>query len=112
MPVIRTTDDGRAMFWCPGCKQYHGPKVKGDGPWEWNGDRDKPTFSPSILVRWTRTPNDSDLDRIMAGEVVKPVDVVCHSFVRNGMIEFLSDCTHKLAGQTVPLKDDESEVEC
>ena len=75
MPVIRTTDDGRAMFWCPGCKQYHGPKVKGDGPWEWNGDRDKPTFSPSILVRWTRTPNDSDLDRIMAGEGGQPVAV-------------------------------------
>ncbi|MCZ4340562.1 hypothetical protein O4H52_03015 [Sphingomonadaceae bacterium G21617-S1] len=28
---------------------------------------------------------------------------VCHSFVRNGQIEFLSDCTHALAGQTVPL---------
>lgn len=28
---------------------------------------------------------------------------VCHSFVRAGRIEFLGDCTHALAGQTVPL---------
>lgn len=109
MPVIRTTDDGRAMFWCPGCQQYHGPRVSGDGPpkWEWNGDRDRPTFSPSIRVRWTLTPSDDDVHRILAGEIVRPVDIVCHSFVRDGMIQFLNDCTHKLAGQTVALSDDE-----
>ncbi|BAS10570.1 hypothetical protein AHiyo4_39920 [Arthrobacter sp. Hiyo4] len=27
----------------------------------------------------------------------------CHSFVRNGHIEFLSDSTHELAGQTMAL---------
>lgn len=31
---------------------------------------------------------------------------VCHSFVRNGKIEFLSDCSHHLAGKIVPLEDD------
>ncbi len=30
-------------------------------------------------------------------------DEVCHSFVTDGQIQFLGDCTHKLAGQTVPL---------
>lgn len=29
----------------------------------------------------------------------------CHSFVRAGMIEFLSDCTHALRGQTVSIPD-------
>src|SRR5436309_254590 len=29
---------------------------------------------------------------------------VCHSFVRDGLIEFLGDCTHPLAGRTVPLE--------
>lgn len=29
----------------------------------------------------------------------------CHSYVRNGHVEFLSDCTHELAGQTVELPD-------
>lgn len=32
-------------------------------------------------------------------------DNVCHSFVRAGKIEFLGDCTHALAGQTVALPD-------
>jgi hypothetical protein len=29
--------------------------------------------------------------------------VICHTFIKAGMIEFLGDCTHKLKGQTVPL---------
>ena len=28
---------------------------------------------------------------------------VCHSFVTDGKIQFLGDCTHELAGQTVEL---------
>jgi hypothetical protein len=31
------------------------------------------------------------------------VDRVCHSFVVDGRIQFLGDCTHHLAGQTVDL---------
>ena len=34
---------------------------------------------------------------------------VCHSFVTNGRIQYLGDCTHKLAGQTVDLPDWEDE---
>ena len=34
-----------------------------------------------------------------------PTVTRCHSFVREGRIEFLSDCTHALAGQTVELPD-------
>lgn len=30
---------------------------------------------------------------------------VCHSFVTDGKIRFLSDCTHDLADQTVPMED-------
>ena len=30
---------------------------------------------------------------------------VCHTFVTDGRIQFLSDCTHALAGQTVDLPD-------
>jgi hypothetical protein len=29
----------------------------------------------------------------------------CHSYVTNGRIQFLSDCHHSLAGQTVELPD-------
>jgi hypothetical protein len=30
---------------------------------------------------------------------------VCHSFVTDGRIQFLGDCTHALAGQTVDLPE-------
>lgn len=77
-------------FHCPGCGCSHWFRAKGDRPcWEFNGDVDKPTLSPSLKV-CGRDENG---------------DTVCHSFVREGMIEFLSDCTHALAGQTVPLED-------
>jgi hypothetical protein len=81
----------RWMFNCPGCYCAHGPV---EGRWTFNHDLEKPTFSPSILVRWTKTKMSAE-----------PVDMVCHSFVREGRIQFLSDCTHALAGQTVDLPD-------
>lgn len=30
---------------------------------------------------------------------------VCHSYVTNGRIQYLGDCTHELAGQTVDLPE-------
>lgn len=30
----------------------------------------------------------------------------CHSFIRGGRIEFLADCSHALAGKTVPVPAD------
>jgi hypothetical protein len=36
---------------------------------------------------------------------------ICHSFIKDGMIQFLDDCTHALAGQTVPLGEFEEQDE-
>lgn len=98
-------------FHCPGCDESHSITYSPSG-WTWNGDLVKPTISPSILSRsghyaagfkagdecwctWEkRHPGDSP-DFNCA---------VCHSFVRDGKIEFLGDCTHKLAGQTIDLQ--------
>lgn len=85
--------DAYGVFYCPGCASGHTVRVVGQGAWEWNGDRDRPTLSPSVKV----TYNGKD-----AGVDGAP-PAVCHSYVRDGQIEFLSDCTHALAGQTVPL---------
>ena len=93
---------GAVWFICPGCGQHKripfspeawaGQHEPGNRPlWTFNGDADKPTLSPSILGQWTE------------GEARAPV--VCHSFVRDGKIEFLSDCTHALAGKIVDLPD-------
>lgn len=81
------------LFECPGCEQMHGIYVRGQHPsvWGWNGSLDLPTVTPSILVRWTH------------GEAHEPR--VCHSFLRDGQMQFLCDCTHALAGQVVDLPD-------
>jgi hypothetical protein len=83
------------MFDCPGCGMAHALHIhpfKNDNgaSWRWNGDMEKPTFSPSILVRIQFERSD------------KP-DIVCHSYVRDGMIQFLSDCSHSFAGKTVEM---------
>lgn len=107
--VLRKATDGLLMFWCPGCDGAHGITTgEGGGHrWGWNGDADKPTFTPSILVR------SETCDPPVTGEnheVFKSnpwpqtkVETVCHSFVTDGHIQFLGDCTHALAGTTVDL---------
>lgn len=80
--------DGRYYFWCPGCESIHCVSVKIH---KWNSSLEKPTFNPSVLSTWT--------------EGDPAVKKTCHSYVRDGQIQFLSDCTHKLAGQTVDLPE-------
>lgn len=104
--VFRVAEGGRLLFWCPGCDGAHQVQV-GDGPgprWGFNGDHNRPTFTPSVLVRGTQPITDDEHARIMSGERITPRPMVCHSFVMDGQIQFLGDCTHALAGQTVPLK--------
>lgn len=74
------------LVWCPGCDELHGLAVdsKERPSWTWNGDPDKPTYSPSLLVRG---------------------QTQCHSFIRDGQWIFLNDCDHPLAGKTVPIPD-------
>lgn len=91
-PDAEPADTGTVAvwFWCPGCQEAHMVQVGGihEGPkWEWNGSLELPTFAPSILVRYGDQPGDKR----------------CHSFVRDGRIQFLQDCSHALAGQTVDL---------
>lgn len=97
--VLRIIEGGRLGFWCPGCSGMHVV----DSGWTFDGNYDRPTFSPSVLVRYRHPKghtNDNPAPLGYSGEYV--VDV-CHSFVRDGQIQFLSDCTHELRGQTAPL---------
>ena len=89
----KTTDgNGRDLGWCvfcPACGNAH----RFDSRWTFNGDVERPTFSPSMLVRSVKNAEND------------PTPTCCHSFVTDGQIQYLSDCTHALAGQTVPLED-------
>lgn len=84
-------EDDFLWFECPGCGLPHGIHYgPGSGArWGWNGNADAPTFTPSILVQWPHGDKKN----------------VCRSFVTDGKIQFLGDCTHALAGQTVPISD-------
>lgn len=82
-------------YFCPGCKTSHGlpvtiglePEKKIPSRWQFNGDVNHPTISPSVNCE----PNNPEYQ--------------CHHFVKDGKIEFLKDCFHALAGQTVELAE-------
>jgi hypothetical protein len=113
-------EDGHVSFKCPGCSLYHNLPVEGGGTtWQFNGDVERPTLWPSILARsgccyvadWhqqeRRSHSDAEkCDKGQPDEDGISMCHVCHSFVRDGQIEFLSDCTHSLAGMTIQLKAD------
>lgn len=85
------------LFVCPGCASVDPPGNGGihmlpvnnthdigKPNWEWDGNLEAPTLSPSILSQGR---------------------VRCHSFLRSGVFDFLSDSEHSLAGQKVPIPD-------
>lgn len=77
------------FFHCPGCGRDHPFHVGAAHPdgrgWQFNGDPERPTFSPILLVL--------DPERR------------CHSFVRDGNVQFLNDCWYPLREQTVEIPD-------
>lgn len=82
-------------FKCPGCGWTHVLNIdpaRGRPCWGFNGDVDRPTITPSINA-WGQ--------QLESGQV----DKRCHSFVTDGRIQCLSDCTHDLVGQTVDLPE-------
>jgi Family of unknown function (DUF6527) len=96
IPIKKNGEIVGYLFNCPGCGNSHAPYIRphkspSGASWEFNGNSEKPTFSPSILVRIERTDGSKT--------------AICHSFVTDGKIKFLNDCTHALAGQTVEIPD-------
>lgn len=91
MPKVEkfNDQDGKFIGWghyCPGCKMHH----MFDKRWKFNGDVEKPTFSPSMLVRYTWGKEQKECR--------------CHYYLRNGEIRYLSDCLHSLKGKTIELE--------
>ena len=108
---IRQLDGGHIAFMCPGCDALHVVRTQdatGVGPqWRWNGSFTAPTLEPSVRTTTghyvTREKQSGWCDQSGGTE---PCDCTCcHSFVRDGRIQFLNDCTHQYAGQTLPLPD-------
>jgi hypothetical protein len=99
---------GGFSYWCQGCEEMHAVNAG----WQFDGNLEAPTFSPSVLVTsghyapgWTGpscwcTYNAEHPDKAAPFKCSR-----CHTFIKGGMVQFLGDCTHALAGQTLPLPD-------
>lgn len=98
---------------CPGCEGGHAVPVSGPRAWGFNGDLVKPTLTPSVLCNGTRLTAAGRADYDVWAAANYPhrdaefdhEPLICHTFVKEGMIQFLSDCSHKFAGQTVEVPD-------
>lgn len=83
----------RFYFWCPGCKEPHFFQTAGTPAWQFNGDLENPTFTPSLMITTRRGDHDH----------------VCHLFLIQGHLNFFAYCSHEYRAQTVPLPDWERE---
>ena len=91
---------------CPGCATfgfkyfpathtfYIRPFGNGENAvWQFDGNIEYPTFSPSLIGSSHHWVNE------------EWVPWTCHFFLENGIFKFLNDCTHKLAGQHVAMRE-------
>jgi hypothetical protein len=92
-------DDGivrvdQYLYWCEGCGWEHAfALVENGGHHHFNMDLNNPTITPSLLQNFNP-------------------EHICHSFIKDGNIQYLNDCWHHLKGQTVELLDvDEKDKE-
>ena len=113
-PLLRSQEGGLVAFWCPGCDESHAVRIEGAGAWGYNGNPDAPTFTPSVKVTGVGftlaglalfEKDQFDGTKRGDGFTYPSVATCCHSFVRDGTIHFLSDCTHRLAGLVLPLPE-------
>jgi hypothetical protein len=76
---------GGWWHYCPACDAVH----RIGSEWTFDHNMTKPTFRPSVRHRQERT------DGLLLRQ--------CHYFLVKGQIDFCTDCSHAMAGQTVAL---------
>lgn len=80
--------------------------IAGSTRWTWNGDTARPTIDPSILARSGHYASAwKEGDPCWCGKNLGYTCGICHSYVTDGRIQFLTDSTHALRGQTVDLPE-------
>ncbi len=88
-PILRKTVTGHA-HWCPACEFTH---VLPDNGWTFNGDVQKPTFSPSFKHTYSHWTGGVDpVTHLGRGEQQYRV---CHYIITDGKIQFCPDSWHK-----------------
>lgn len=93
--AVAELQDNCLRWWCDGCEDFHLVPVNVD-------------------VREAGAPDGWDyprgrfVDEALEGEALtadsnKRITPRCHTFIRQGHIEYLTDCDHSLAGKTIPM---------
>jgi hypothetical protein len=80
-------NDEHVAFHCPGCESAHMIRDSAGG-WTFNGNFERPTFTPSVLVTGTQPITDAEHATLMAGGSIETRPLRCHSFVTDGRIQF------------------------
>jgi hypothetical protein len=102
------------MFWCPACKCGHGvwtsqPNGHTGAVWTFDGNFEAPTISPSILICVKMavppvTPENLDEWKLKPWPQTE-TEKRCHTVISVGIINYCSDCTHELAGKSIPMEE-------
>ena len=107
---LRTTENGLS-YWCQSCEEMHAVNIVPEGAgggWTFAGTYDAPTFKPSVRVTGVQGVNVKGewTGEWKTGPDGKPLPLNCHTFITDGKVQFLADCTDKArAGTTEPLPD-------
>lgn len=90
-PILRRATD-RYFHWCPACEEMH----QLPDSWTFNGDVNKPTFSPSFKHGGLRAivVNGVWTGEWHRGADGKPLDGTCHYIITDGKIQFCPDSWH------------------
>lgn len=97
---FRDVGGGLRVFWCPGCNDRHVI----DARWTVTESNGVYTVSPSI-VNTTGHYSTGHIPECWCKMPGAPFQCVrCHVFIRNNTIEYLGDCSHAMAGKTVPME--------
>lgn len=103
--------DGVYLHRCPGCDSLHVIHTQElvDYPthpiWGFNHNQEAPTFTPSVLLRWSTPKGHTNENPAPVGWQGETENHCCHYFITDGKISFCGDSTHKMAGKTVDLPD-------
>lgn len=80
------------VWYCPACREHHFIRTvtaQGQHCWNFDGNRDSPTFTPSQRITWNQGG----------------VDHTCHYTITKGKVLYHSDCSHDHVGREIDLPD-------
>ena len=82
------------LFYCPACKRIH----SFNDSWMYNKNAIKPTVTPSLKVTGKDENNNWE-------------PFVCHSYISDGNILYLADCTHDYKNRSILLPNFQQSID-